>query len=331
MDKSIDVVIPVFNEIEIVEQLHRRVVAACEQTGIRFRIVYVDDGGVDGTAEWLEENAVNQAGRLGAVTVLRLSRNFGHPQAISAGLDECDAEATILMDGDLQDPPELIPELVEHWQNGEEVVIPQKSTRKENFLRGLGFYLFHRIFQLLADDKIPSDTGSFCLMDRRAVEAIRGLPESHRFFPGLRAWIGFRQKLIPFKRPERAGGEPKQKFRRLFKYALDAIFSHSLKPLRFLTAIGGAICFCSFVLVLFFVAKRLIGWETASIGFTTLTCAVFCLGGFQLVAMGILGEYLGRIFSESKQRPAYLVSRRIDSRLVIRRSSEFEPEARKVA
>ena len=348
LDTKLDIVIPIFNEIEIIDQLHERVVSACNLTGLNFRIIYVDDGSSDGTKAWIRENVIGRPdssdskaegfgqsnlgqSNLGqnelsqkdlnasivfdktstskySVTLLGLSRNFGQPSAILAGLRHSQSDCVVLMDGDLQDPPELIPAMVEQWQAGDQVVIAQRTSRKETFLRGLAFKAFHSCFRYLSDSQIPANTGTFCLLDRVAADSINELPESHRFFPGLRAWVGYRQSMLEFKRPPRAGGEPKQTFVRLLKYALDAVFGYSFKPLRLLTGVGLVICSLSFMLAGWFIFKRVAGWETASIGFTTLTCAVFGLGGFQLIGMGILGEYIGRIYDEVKARPQYIVS-----------------------
>lgn len=324
---ELDVVIPVFNEIEIIEQLHTRVVAACEKTCLKYRIIYVDDGSSDGTPEWLARHAIadepeSPAQRLGfvdhdmpngRVSLLELSRNFGQPSAILAGLQHSQGDCLVLMDGDLQDPPELIPEMVERWKTGDQVVIAQRTSRQETLLRGLAFKAFHKFFRYLSDSKIPPNTGTFCLLDRVAADSICQLPESHRFFPGLRAWIGYQQSMLSFQRPPRAGGEPKQTFVRLLKYALDAVFGYSFKPLRLLTTAGIAICALSFGLACWFLFKRVIGWEVASIGFTTLTCAVLGLGGFQLIGLGILGEYIGRIYDEVKARPQFMIARQSHS------------------
>lgn len=328
---QLDVVIPLFNEIEIVEILHARVVAACQNTGLRYRIIYVDDGSRDGTKRWIKQNAqssleldttkdvpsvlrvesqidADDSTTRGRVTLIELSRNFGQPAAILAGLEQSSGSCVVIMDGDLQDPPELIPEMVERWNNGDQVVIAERTSRQESFFRGLAFKAFHSCFRYLSDSQIPPNTGTFCLLDRVAADSICSLPESHRFFPGLRAWVGHRQSMVKFERPPRAGGEPKQTFIRLLKYALDAVFGYSFKPLRLLTTAGVVICSVSFMLAFWFLTKRLIGWETASVGFTTLTCAVFGLGGFQLIGMGVLGEYIGRIYDEVKARPQYLIS-----------------------
>ena len=318
---EIEIVIPVFNEIEIVEQLHARVLATCDKINRSFRIVYVDDGSSDGTPEWISDNAIadfqNQtssgSGRsvAGKVTLLRLSRNFGHAAAIDAGLNDCQGECIVVMDGDLQDPPELIEEMVARWDAGDEIVIAQRTRRQETFFRGMAFKTFHKLFGYLADSDIPRNTGTFCLMDKRAALAINRMKESHRFLPGLRAWVGFRQSLIKFERPARAAGQPKQTFVRLFKYALDAIFAFSFKPLRLLTVTGAGVFFVAIMVAGWFIAKRLMGWETASVGFTTLMVAVLALGGFQLMSLGLLGEYIGRIYDEVKGRPHYLIDQQL--------------------
>ena len=369
--RTLDVVIPVFNEIEIVEQLHTRLVQACENTGLRYRIIYVDDGSADGTKDWLHRFAIqtnaiqtsaiqsiqsnslsstNSSSGLagarqpadlsivtwapnqaepneyltphGSVTLLELSRNFGQPAAILAGLKHSTGDCVVIMDGDLQDPPELISEMVERWQGGDQVVIAQRTGRKETFVRGLAFRAFHATFKYMSDSNIPANTGTFCLLDRVAAVSICDLPESHRFFPGLRAWVGFNQSMVQFKRPPRAGGEPKQTFFRLFAYALDAVFGYSFKPLRILTGMGVAICCMSFMVASWFVFKRMVGWETASVGFTTLTCGIFCLAGIQLVGMGVLGEYIGRIYDEVKRRPQFIVGRQSNSDSIQKSASD---------
>ena len=318
---EIEIVIPVYNEIEIVQQLHDRVLAVCNKINRSFRIVYVDDGSSDGTPEWIAENAIANFQNLitsdsgqpqsGNVTLLRLSRNFGHAAAIDAGLNDCQGKCVVVMDGDLQDPPELIEEMVARWDAGDEIVIAQRTRREETFFRGIAFKTFHKLFGYLSDSDIPRNTGTFCLMDKRAADAINRMKESHRFLPGLRAWVGFRQSFIKFERPARGAGQPKQTFVRLCSYALDAIFSFSFKPLRLLTATGAGVFVIAVVVASWFIMKRLMGWETASIGFTTLMATVLALGGFQLMSLGLLGEYIGRIYDEVKDRPQYLIDQQL--------------------
>jgi dolichol-phosphate mannosyltransferase len=300
-----EVVIPLFNEEENVVELHSRVARACARVGGPWRVTYVDDGSRDRTVELLHACGGGDP----RFRVLRLSRNFGHQPAITAGLREADADAVVLLDGDLQDPPEFIPDLVAAWRNGAEVVIARRRSRQDTGLRRLAFDLFHAGFRYLVDFDIPQHTGTFCLLARPVLDAINGLPESHRFFPGLRAWVGFRQVLLEYDRQARHRGAPKQTFSRLFRYAADGVLSFSFRPLRLLTTVGVFVCGCSFLVAAWFFVKRLAGLETAPIGFTTLCCAVFGLGGLQLVGMGVLGEYIGRIFEETKGRPLFVVRR----------------------
>jgi dolichol-phosphate mannosyltransferase len=238
--------------------------------------------------------------------VIELSRNFGQQAAINAGLSQVEADAVILLDGDLQDPPELIPELVAAWKSGGQVVLARRRSRQETGLRRVGFDVFHRVFKHLIDVNVPPNTGTYSLLDREALDALRKLPEVHRFFPGLRAWIGFNQVFVEYDRNDRYLGTPKQTIKRLFRYACDGIFSFSFKPLRLMTACGVAICAISLIVAFGFVVKRLWGTEMAPVGFTTLCCAIFTLGGLQLIGLGILGEYIGRIYEESKQRPLFI-------------------------
>jgi len=211
------------------------------------------------------------------------------------------------MDADLQDPPEVIPDLVAAWRAGAEVVRAVRLSRQETGLRRVGFDFFHAVFGRLTDFPIESNTGTFGLLGRPALEAFAQLPERHRFFPGLRAWIGFSTADVAYDRQERAAGKPKQTFRRLVRYAVDGFFSFSYLPLRFLTYSGIVVSLLGFALGLYFIIKRLLGIETATTGFTTLVSLVTFLGGIQLIGIGVLGEYLGRVYDEVKQRPIYLI------------------------
>ncbi len=308
--RQLGVVIPLYNEIECLEPLIGRLKVTLQPLDYQWTVWFVDDGSRDGTALRLESVCQMDP----RFHWIRLSRNFGQPAAIAAGLRSATGDCVVLMDGDLQDPPELIPDLLKASEAGYQVVLAQRQRRHEKGIRGVCLRSFHRVFRLLADAEIESNTGTFCLLDRRAVDAINQLPEAHRYFPGLRYWIGWKQTTVKFDRPDRIAGEPKQTFRRLIRHAADAIFSYSFKPLRMVTLVGVAICGMSFLLAMFFVLKRLMGMETASIGFTSLTTAVLGIGGFQLISVGILGEYIGRIYEEVKRRPPYIVAAKSDER-----------------
>jgi glycosyltransferase involved in cell wall biosynthesis len=241
-----------------------------------------------------------------------LSRNFGFQGALAAGLAAAaTADAVVTMDADLQDPPEVLPELVAAWRGGAEVVRAVRRTRSETGLRRVGFDLFHKTFGALIDYPIEPHSGTFGLLGRAAVDAFSQLPERHRFFPGLRAWVGFTRVDVPYDRQERAAGRPQQTFRRLVHYALDGIFSFSYLPLRVLTYAGVFIAFMGFAAAMFYAVRRLLNIETAPTGYTTLVTVVLLLGGVQLIGIGVLGEYLGRVYDEVKQRPNFIVRRRI--------------------
>jgi glycosyltransferase involved in cell wall biosynthesis len=298
------VVIPVFDEEETLAELYRRLRETFDRMpDVDARVLYVDDGSRDGSlATMLAQRAEDPR-----FCVVELSRNFGHQPALTAGLELADADAVVLMDGDLQDPPELIPELVASWLGGAEVVRAVRRDRAERGLRRVGFDLFHRFFGWISDYPIPSQVGIFGLLDRRALAALRRLPEKHRYLPGLRAWIGFEQREVFYERKERAAGEPKQTLWRLARYAFDGFFSFSYKPLRLMVAVGAVVSLAGFGLASVFIVKRLAGIETAPTGFTTLITMVLFMGGVQLFAVGLVGEYLGRVYDEVKQRPLYIV------------------------
>jgi polyisoprenyl-phosphate glycosyltransferase len=297
--------IPVYNESAVLPVLWSRLEAvAADMPGYEWRVVFVNDGSHDDSVaiiHGLNSTALHY-------TLVELSRNFGHQAALTAGLDEAaEADAVITMDADLQDPPELIPQLVAAWQGGAEVVLAVRRSREETGLRRFGFDAFHRIFQLVSDFQLQSNTGTFGLLGKNALEAFGRLQEKHRFFPGLRAWVGFQQAEVVYDRKERAAGTPGQTFRRLVRYALDGVLSFSHLPLRLVTYSGLLIAGCGFAIGLYFVVRRLLGQEVAFTGFTTLVTLVLFLGGVQLIGIGVLGEYLGRIYEEVKRRPLYVV------------------------
>jgi dolichol-phosphate mannosyltransferase len=305
------IVIPIYNESAGLEELFRRLRAVLDGLDdVDGHVIYVNDGSTDGSLEIL----LDQHRRDPRFTVIDLSRNFGQQAAIAAGLTASAADATVVMDGDLQDPPELIPEMVAHWRAGAEVVRAQRRTRSEHGVRRWSFDLFHRVFGWLADFPIPAHVGVYGLLDRKALDELNRLQERNRFLPGLRAWVGFEQRAVHYDRSARAAGLPKQSFGRLLHYALNGIFSFSYKPLRLMVFGGSFICVTGFVLAARFVIRRLAGIEQAQMGFTTLVTLVLFLGGVQLVCIGLLGEYLARIYDEVKARPLFIVRRRFPDR-----------------
>lgn len=303
---KINIVIPIYNEHENLWKLNRRVNKVCNGlSGITWQVIYVNDGSRDRSMEIMLKQFRDDP----RFSIVDLSRNFGHQAAITAGLDYCDGDAVIMMDGDLQDPPELIPDLIEQWKAGFKVVRAERQSRREKGIRRMGFDTFHKIFSWISDFRIPSHSGIFGLVDKQVLGELKQFTERNRFFPGLRSWVGFEEGVVYYDRQDRASGKPKQTFRRLSRYALDAIFSFSYKPLRLMTALGLCISLPGFILASIFIVKRLTGIETAQTGFTTIITVMLFLGGVQLIAIGLLGEYLARVYDEVKQRPLYIVKK----------------------
>jgi len=303
----ISIVVPVYNEEPIIRRLHEEVIAAMAITDLTWQVIYVDDGSQDGSLELLLK--VQQEDP--RVSVLELSRNWGHQAALTAGLAHAKGDAVVLMDGDLQDPPRVIPDLIAAWQNGAQVAIAQRRTRAERGPRRWLFGLFYRVLGFISDYPIPLNAGIFGLLDRQAVDSINNLTETNRYLPGLRAWVGFRTAVISYDRADRAGGEPKQNFWRLLRYALDAIFSFSYKPLRLSLFVGLILSAFAMIYGSALVLSRLLGIGMFGLpvvhGYTTTIVAILLLGGVQLMSVGILGEYIGRIYDEVKQRPLYVI------------------------
>lgn len=310
MRAVLSIVVPIFNEQENLPELSRRLQEAAEASGEPWEILYVDDGSSDGSGEVLEALHESEA----RVKVLTLSRNFGHQPAVSAGLAEARGGCVVLIDGDLQDPPELIPELVARWRDGAEVVLAERRSRadatRRNPIRGLGFRLFYPVFRRISDLPTAPDAGIFGLMDRKVVDELVAMPERSRFIPGLRAWLGYRTATVHYDRADRAAGTPKQTLVRLMKYAADGMFNFSTKPLKMALLLGFATSGISLWLAIYYIASKFINNKPTD-GFTTTIVVVLFLGGVQLITVGILGEYVGRIYEEVKQRPLYVIRRKL--------------------
>ena len=305
---SVALVIPVFNEEAVLPELISRLTAVFDaKPDCAWSAILVNDGSRDHSVEvMLAAHARDPRFRL-----IELSRNFGFQGALAAGLGAAaHADAVVTMDADLQDPPEVIPDLVTAWRGGAEVVRAVRRTRSETGLRRLAFDLFHKLFSALSDYPVEPNSGTFGLLGRPALEAFNRLPERHRFFPGLRSWVGFSRADVLYDRQERAAGQPQQTLRRLIRYALDGVFSFSYLPLRLLTIAGVFVALLGFAIGTFFIVRRLLGIEIAQTGFTTLVTIVLFLGGIQLMGIGVLGEYLGRVYDEVKQRPNFIVKKR---------------------
>ena len=301
MQPLLSVVIPVFNEAPVLEACYQRLVAAPGSLSMRLEFVFVDDGSSDGSVQLLTDLRSRDA----RIALVELSRNFGKEVALTAGLDHAAGDAVIIIDADLQDPPELIPDFVAAWQEGYDVVYGQRASRAgESWLKLKTASWFYRVMNALSDVPIPNDTGDFRLLSRRAVGALGELREKHRYMKGLYAWIGFPQKALRYHREPRAAGETKWNYWRLWNFALEGITSFSTAPLRFATYLGAVTSLAAFLYAIFVLFRTLILGNPVP-GYPSLIVIMLFLGGVQLLCLGIIGEYLGRTYGESKSRSLY--------------------------
>jgi dolichol-phosphate mannosyltransferase len=298
---EISVVVPLFNEEENVLELYRRVVASLEALGLKFEMVFVNDGSADRTPFILSE----LHGQDARLVVVHLSRNFGHQAAVTAGLDHACGRAVVIMDGDLQDPPEVLGAFIDAWRKGHEVVYAVRTKRKEGPLKRLGYFVFYRLLRAVSDLDIPLDSGDFCLLDRKVVTALKGLPERMRFVRGLRTFVGFRQMGVEYERAARAAGRPKYTFRTLVRLAVDGLVSFSSYPLHLVTYLGVFTVLFALGLSVWVILDALNNKATPR-GWASTMVVVLFMGAVQLISLGIIGEYIRRIFLEAKGRPTYI-------------------------
>lgn len=302
--KKLDAVVPIYDEAEILPELNRRLQDVLDGLDFDWRVIYVDDGSRDGSGELLARFAEQHP----RVSVVHLSRNFGQQAAIAAGLSMADADAVVLLDGDLQDPPEVIPDLVARWRDGYDVVYAVKRKRKESWLKRMMFSTFYSLLGAVSSIEIPADAGNFSLMDRSVVQLINRMPERSRYVSGLRAYVGGKQVGVEFERASRYDDEPRQSPRRLVRMGMDAVFAFSDLPLKLATLLGFLVSGVAFVVLLTVLYKRLFTGE-AIIGWASTMTSILFIGGIQLLSVGVIGEYIGRIYNETKARPAWVVSR----------------------
>ncbi|NET68492.1 MAG: glycosyltransferase family 2 protein [Moorea sp. SIO1G6] len=304
MNPTYSLVIPVYNEENSILELYRRISTVMDQLG-EAELILVNDGSCDRSLELMRDLHQKDP----RVCYLSLSRNFGHQIAVTAGLNFVRGQGIIVLDADLQDPPEIIPVLVEKWQQGYQIVYAQRTQRRrESWLKRFPAYLFYRLLRRLANVEIPIDTGDFCLMDRRVVDVLNAMPERNRYVRGLRSWVGLRQTSVSYVRDPRFAGDIKYTIRKSLALAVDALVSFSKVPLRIATYLGllaTAIALLMAGLVLYW---RIFEPNSPVTGFATIMIAIFFLGAVQLVSIGILGEYVGRIYEEVKGRPLYVLS-----------------------
>jgi glycosyltransferase involved in cell wall biosynthesis len=301
----LSVAIPLHNEETVLPELLHRTRAVLDQlAGGPHEIVFVDDGSTDSTFTLLEE-ASRQDSR---IRVISLSRNFGHQAALTAALDHVTGDAAVVMDGDLQDVPEAIPQFVERFQQGYDVVYAQRVRRKEPWLLRFCYFVFYRTMARLSDVRLPLDSGDFGLMSRRVINEVRGMPEHHRYLRGMRSWVGFRQTGLPVEREERHSGKSKYGFLRLLTLATDGIFAFSIVPIR-AAALLGAVAIAASMAYVFYALYYRFFLQQSPQGFTALIAVVTFLSGILLFFLGVIGEYVGRIYEETKGRPVYVIGR----------------------
>jgi dolichol-phosphate mannosyltransferase len=305
MNPQYSLVVPIYNEEANIPELYRRLSAVMAGLDGDSELVLIDDGSRDRSLALMRE-LHHQDSR---IAYLSLARNFGHQIAVTAGLNFARGQVVVVLDADLQDPPELIPDMVLMWRRGYQVVYAQRTQRRqENWVKRLMAYGFYRVLRHLADVEIPTDTGDFCLMDRRVVDLLNAMPERNRYIRGLRAWVGFRQISIPFERDPRFAGDVKYTFTKSLGLGINGLVSFSRVPLRISTYVGLAAAAIALLMAVLVIYWRFFAPHSPLTGFATIAVVVFFLGAVQLISIGILGEYVGRIYEEIKGRPLYTLA-----------------------
>jgi glycosyltransferase involved in cell wall biosynthesis len=300
----LSVVVPAYNEEEVLPIFNKRLSATLNTVDMRTEVVYINDGSTDDTLRIIQTFRKEDPN----TAIIDLSRNFGKEIAVTAGLDHANGDIVVIIDADLQDPPELIPEFIKHWEDGYDVVYGKRITRSgETIIKKATAYVFYRIIKKISRVYIPEDAGDFRLLSRRAVDSLKHLREQHRFMKGLFAWIGYSQKAVPYRRDPRYRGQTKWNYLKLWDFALEGFTSFTIAPLKIATYLGAATAIAGFMYAIFVICKTLIYGDPVR-GYPSLMVVILFLGGIQLLTIGILGEYLGRIFNETKQRPLYFVN-----------------------
>lgn len=298
-------IVPIYNEEEVILELYSRITKIIDQLDGSSELIFINDGSRDRSLIMLQE--LQQRDQ--RICYLNLARNFGHQIAVTAGLAFARGQACIILDADLQDPPELIPDMIKLWNQGYQVVYAQRLQRhQESLFKRLTAYVFYRVLKSLADVDIPTDTGDFCLMDRQVVDVLNKMPERNRYIRGLRSWVGFKQTAIPFDRDPRFAGKVKYTFRKSFGLAINGLVSFSKSPLRLSTYLGLIAALVAILMALIVIYWRINEPKSPVTGYTIIASAIFFLGAVQLFCIGILGEYIGRIYDEVKCRPLYTLA-----------------------
>lgn len=309
---TLSVVVPAYNEEEVLPEFHRRLGAVLDGLGVTSEVIYANDGSRDGTLALLKKLAAEDP----RVAIVDLSRNFGKEIALTAGMDHAHGEAVVVIDADLQDPPELIPELVKNWREGFDVVYAKRTVREgESWVKKATAKLFYQVIQRMSRVEIPQDVGDFRLLSRRAMDALGALREQHRFMKGLFAWIGFPQKAVLYRRDQRFAGETKWNYWKLWNFALEGITSFTIAPLKIATYAGILAALGAFVYAAWIIYRTLMYGDPAR-GYPSMMVVILLFGGLQLMGIGIIGEYLGRMFDETKRRPLYFLKGYTPSRSI---------------
>ena len=309
--KKISVVIPMYYEEEVARECYEKVSNVLKSLDYKYdyEIIFVNDGSKDKTLEILEDIAKED----NKAKIISFSRNFGHQAAVTAGLKEVSGDAIVIIDADLQDPPELIPQMLELWEQGNEVIYGKRKTRKgESAFKLLTAKMFYKTLNALSDVEIPKDTGDFRLVDRKVVDVINSLPEHNKFLRGLFSWVGFKQEAYEYERQERFAGKTKYPLRKMLKLASDGIISFSTKPLKLVGALGIISIIISIILLVYALISYIFKLNQLSAGWTSLIVAITFFAGVQLLSLWIISEYIGRIYDESKGRPQYIVDKKIN-------------------
>ena len=306
----LSVVVPVYNELEVLPEFHARITRVLDGLTMASEIIYVNDGSQDDSLGLLNKFREQDL----CVAIVDLSRNFGKEIAMTAGLHKAEGDAVVVIDADLQDPPELIPQLIDEWQKGYDVIYAKRVRREgESTFKKLTAHLFYRLMRSIGQIKIPEDTGDYRLLSRRAVDALNTLGERHRFMKGLFTWIGYRQKAVMYERDPRYAGESKWNYWHLWNFAIEGITSYSSAPLKLASYLGLLTALGAFSYGIFIVIRTLLYGDPVH-GYPSMIVIILFLGGVQLMSIGVLGEYVGRIFSETKRRPLYFINNFSQSR-----------------
>ena len=308
--KKISIVIPMYYEEQVAKECYKRVTNVLKSIeNYDYEIIFINDGSKDKTLDILEKLAQND----GKVKVISFSRNFGHQAAVTAGLKYVSGDAVIIMDADLQDPPELIPDMLKYWENGYDVIYGKRKKREgESVFKLLTAKVFYETLNKLSDVEIPKDTGDFRLVDKKVVDVINNLPEHNKFLRGLFSWVGFKQYAYEYERKERVAGKTKYPLKKMIKLAKDGIFSFSTKPLKIVGGLGIISVIISIVILVYAILSYAYNWNNLTAGWTSMMCTMTFLGGVILISLWMIGEYIGRIYEETKQRPQYIIEKTIN-------------------